>query len=159
MKKCTACNSTISTAVEKYMDKMAMMNKVAKGEYYCLDCQVAYGLSTFDSKYTPRLKVSKPSTSKISFDLEEGESIVNVKRLVGVDNSTQLNKHVVYSYLTAMSHVGFIPKSYLTRVDNKNTSFVSASKYVQSKLDSGFPYRILAKQVDESILLALVKKA
>lgn len=166
MKKCNGCNSPLSTMVVKYMDRLAMQHHVAPNTYYCLDCQVLHGLSTFDSKYpVPSSKVkanqssSKPSTSKISFDLEDGEKIVNVKRLVGVENSTQLNKHIVYAYLTAMNHLNVIPKGYLSRVNNKNTSFISASKYVQSKLEQGFDYKIIAKEVEDSIMLALVKKA
>ena len=158
MKKCMDCNSNVSTATVKYMDRLARTHQVEAGTYYCLNCQVRHNLNTFDSRFSPK-PVVEAKKNNIKFDIGQFDLIRNIKPVVGVENNTQLNKHIVYAYLKVMAHVGHISKAYLTRVNNKNTSFVSASKYVQSKLEEGFGYYILAERQDEStILLALVER-
>lgn len=99
----------------------------------------------------------------LKFTLQEGEVIRKIKHIgyaKQIDDSTknEIEKHMVWSALKVLDHIGLLPRGYFTRVVNGKISYEATKKYVANIMHNKTNYNIYAKVHQGKVYLALAEK-
>lgn len=90
--------------------------------------------------------------SHITFDVSKLGSFTPIKsNAMYCESDKRARKILTYKMLVVLAHYGYVPKSYITKINNKSIGFETAYEYIKKKYkELDIPYNILSSYDKEN---------